>query len=204
MSFHLVKEFNTTFEVVIRDTGAVRVPEAKLRFGLIKEELGELLEAYEACDIVELADAFGDIEYVTIGAAQAFGIADEVEDRYYEILSDEELDDHDTNAIILSEKGHTLILNDLREAILYNDIDFVVEILASLLAINTAAAQNFQIELPSIVDAIHTSNMTKLGPNGEVIRRPEDNKVLKGPNYKTPTDDINKILFGDHYAPTGD
>ena len=30
---------------------------------------------------------------------------------------------------------------------------------------------------------VHISNMSKLGPNGEVLRR-EDGKVLKGPNYQ--------------------
>jgi predicted HAD superfamily Cof-like phosphohydrolase len=31
---------------------------------------------------------------------------------------------------------------------------------------------------------VHTSNMTKLGDNGLPIRRPEDGKILKGPNYQ--------------------
>lgn len=37
---------------------------------------------------------------------------------------------------------------------------------------------------------VHTSNMSKLDENGQVIRR-EDGKVLKGPNYKEP--DLNWI-----------
>lgn len=32
---------------------------------------------------------------------------------------------------------------------------------------------------------VHMSNMSKLGANGEVLRR-EDGKVLKGPNYQPP------------------
>lgn len=32
---------------------------------------------------------------------------------------------------------------------------------------------------------VHESNMSKLGENGEVLRR-EDGKVLKGPNYREP------------------
>jgi predicted HAD superfamily Cof-like phosphohydrolase len=31
---------------------------------------------------------------------------------------------------------------------------------------------------------VHYSNMSKLGDDGRPVRRPEDGKVLKGPNYK--------------------
>lgn len=34
-------------------------------------------------------------------------------------------------------------------------------------------------------DAVHQSNMSKIGADGKVIKR-EDGKVLKGPNYKEP------------------
>ena len=46
----------------------------KLRFALIKEELGELKEAMEKKDLKEVADALTDILYVTYGAGHAFGI----------------------------------------------------------------------------------------------------------------------------------
>ena len=38
---------------------------------------------------------------------------------------------------------------------------------------------------------VHMSNMSKLGPNGEVLRR-EDGKVLKGPKYQEP--DLKELL----------
>lgn len=44
-----------------------------------------------------------------------------------------------------------------------------------------------------ILNAIHQSNMSKLGADGKPIYR-EDGKILKGPNYKTPTDDIQRLL----------
>lgn len=201
MSFNLVNEFNTTFEVVVRDTGAVRVPEARLRFRLIKEEFGELLDAYEDCDIIELADALGDIEYVTVGAAQVFGLANEVSARYYELLNMFSADDLEEN-LLLMQDGQKLMLDDLRDSILYNRIEEVVEGLASILAMNTITAQQFAITLPAVVEAIHKSNMTKLGEDGKPIFREGDRKVLKGPNYTTPTDDINQLVFGEFYAPT--
>ena len=46
----------------------------KLRVSLIKEELGELIEAINNSDLKEVADALTDILYVTYGAGHAFGI----------------------------------------------------------------------------------------------------------------------------------
>ena len=46
----------------------------KLRIGLIKEELEELIEAMDKKDLLEVADALTDILYVTYGAGHAFGI----------------------------------------------------------------------------------------------------------------------------------
>jgi len=45
-----------------------------LRYELIKEELGELKEALDNKDLLEVADALTDILYVTYGAGHAFGI----------------------------------------------------------------------------------------------------------------------------------
>ncbi len=46
----------------------------KLRIELISEELQELVDACNANDIIEVADALTDILYVTYGAAHSFGI----------------------------------------------------------------------------------------------------------------------------------
>ena len=46
----------------------------KLRLDLIEEELGELKEAMNNNDLLEVADALTDILYVTYGAGHAFGI----------------------------------------------------------------------------------------------------------------------------------
>lgn len=42
-----------------------------------------------------------------------------------------------------------------------------------------------------VLEAVHESNMSKLGDDGKPIRR-EDGKILKGPNYKAPN--IKAIL----------
>ncbi len=43
-------------------------------------------------------------------------------------------------------------------------------------------------------DEVHRSNMSKLGEDGKPIRRPEDGKVMKGPNYFKP--DLSKFVKG--------
>lgn len=79
-----VQEFHETYNQPVRTTPSLDVPERKLRFDLIEEEFNELREALEADDIVEVADALGDIAYVVYGAAKTFGIPlDEVVDEIH-------------------------------------------------------------------------------------------------------------------------
>jgi hypothetical protein len=86
-------------------------------------------------------------------------------------------------------------LTSLKEGILTNGVMYVARTLKSILEDIDEAAAHFNIDLDYVVAAIHKSNLTKLGENGEVLRRPEDNKVVKGPNYKAPTGDIRAYLY---------
>lgn len=53
-----------------------------------------------------------------------------------------------------------------------------------------------------VLREIHRSNMSKLGADGQPVRR-EDGKILKGPNYTKP--DIRKVLgIGDIAVAPGD
>ncbi len=74
-NFESVRKFMKTFGQEIKKKP--QFPDdkiTKLRFALIKEELGELKEAMEKKDLKEVADALTDILYVTYGAGHAFGI----------------------------------------------------------------------------------------------------------------------------------
>lgn len=54
-----------------------KIPDAKrcaLRVSLIQEELNELKEAIEQNDLIEVADALADIQYVLAGAVHEFGL----------------------------------------------------------------------------------------------------------------------------------
>tara|TARA_Y100000591_G_C21654758_1_gene604721 strand:+ start:388 stop:759 length:372 start_codon:yes stop_codon:yes gene_type:complete len=74
-NFNSVKKFMQTFGQEVKKNA--EFPDEKiikLRFELIKEELGELKDAIDKRDIKEVADALTDILYVTYGAGHAFGI----------------------------------------------------------------------------------------------------------------------------------
>jgi phosphoribosyl-ATP pyrophosphohydrolase len=58
--------------------------------------------------------------------------------------------------------------------------------LADLVYVCFQYAENVGWDLDEALDRVHKSNMTKLGEDGQPIRR-EDGKVLKGPNYQPPT-----------------
>lgn len=76
-----IKEFQTIFglglhkEPVVPDTNTIL-----LRNSLIKEEVEELFQASITGDIIECADAIGDILYVLLGTACEYGLIDKVED----------------------------------------------------------------------------------------------------------------------------
>lgn len=73
-----VREFHEVYGCDISETPNPGTGELRrLRFDLIEEELGEFEDAaisYVEPNLVEMADALGDIAYVVYGAALAFGI----------------------------------------------------------------------------------------------------------------------------------
>jgi predicted HAD superfamily Cof-like phosphohydrolase len=72
----LVREFHVAFGATINERPTLDVPREliELRFRLIEEEAEELAEALSRRDLVAVADALGDLTYVTFGMALALGI----------------------------------------------------------------------------------------------------------------------------------
>ena len=70
----LVREFHEVYGQPIRLRPVLNVPEKQMRLDLITEEADEYKEAVETDDLIELADALGDIVYVAFGAALTHGI----------------------------------------------------------------------------------------------------------------------------------
>lgn len=74
-SYQLVKEFHQTFgHPVAQKPTLVGDDRQALRIELIREELFEFKEAVVAGDLVAIADALGDLDYVVNGAAIEYGI----------------------------------------------------------------------------------------------------------------------------------
>ena len=85
-SLNQVADFHRTFKAPILDTP--QIPSAdrcKLRVSLIAEELKELQEAIDNNDLVEVADALCDIQYVLSGAVLEFGLGEKFVDLFNEV-----------------------------------------------------------------------------------------------------------------------
>lgn len=81
-----VAEFHKTFQHPILDTPQIpSESRCKLRVSLIEEELKELDEAIQAKDLVEIADALCDIQYVLSGAILEFGLKDKFNTLFEEV-----------------------------------------------------------------------------------------------------------------------
>lgn len=66
--------------------------------------------------------------------------------------------------------------------------------LADLLYVVYGTADLLGIPLEAVFRSVHESNMTKVGPDGEVVRR-EDGKVLKPDSYRPA--DVHGALTGE-------
>lgn len=81
-----VAEFHRTFKHPIVEKPAIPAPKrCELRVSLIAEELRELKEAIEDKDLVEIADALCDIQYVLSGAVLEFGLGEKFPELFDEV-----------------------------------------------------------------------------------------------------------------------
>ncbi len=81
-----VAEFHRTFKHPILDSPQIPSEDrCKLRVSLIAEELKELEEAIQSNDLVEVADALCDIQYVLSGAILEFGMGDKFKALFDEV-----------------------------------------------------------------------------------------------------------------------
>ena len=70
-----VAEFHKTFNAPILETPQIPSEQrCQLRVDLLQEELDELSQALKDKDLVEVADALCDIQYVLSGAVLEFGL----------------------------------------------------------------------------------------------------------------------------------
>ena len=82
-----VKDFHDTFGLNYNDSPTVDLGKKiiELRFNLMKEENEEYIEAARNNDIIEIADALGDMLYILCGTIIEHGMSDIIEDVFDEI-----------------------------------------------------------------------------------------------------------------------
>lgn len=85
-SLNQVAEFHRTFNAPILKTPQIPAKErAELRVSLLQEELDELKKAIEDNDLVEVADALCDLQYVLSGAVLEFGLGEKFVELFNEV-----------------------------------------------------------------------------------------------------------------------
>lgn len=79
-------------------------------------------------------------------------------------------------------------LNELKEALEDNDPLETLDALIDLQYVLDGAFLSFGLQdvKQAAFEEVHRSNMSKLGEDGQPIRREGDGKVMKGPNYFRP------------------
>ncbi len=82
-----VKEFHTAFRIGHSEKPIADLGETKntLRYNLMKEENEEYLEAVQNNDLIEIADALGDMMYILCGTIIEHGLQHKIEEVFDEI-----------------------------------------------------------------------------------------------------------------------
>jgi len=81
-----VTEFHTAFQLNMNDKPIADIGKRNtLRFNLMKEENEEYLDAANNNDLVEVADALGDMLYILCGTIIEHGMQEKIEEVFYEI-----------------------------------------------------------------------------------------------------------------------
>ncbi|RIV20435.1 hypothetical protein DYU11_20520 [Fibrisoma montanum] len=85
-SLNQVAEFHRTFHAPVLDTPQIpSEARCRLRVSLLAEELDEFRDAIAAGDIVAVADALCDLQYVLSGAVLEFGLGDKFRALFEEV-----------------------------------------------------------------------------------------------------------------------
>lgn len=86
-TINMVKEFHEAFRIGNEEKpiGMIDEKDYLLRYKLMREENEEYLEAAEKGDLVEIADACGDMLYILCGTMLKHGLQDKIEEVFREI-----------------------------------------------------------------------------------------------------------------------
>ena len=101
-----VKKFHDAFNIDVSDSPTEDVPldRIELRFKLMSEENKEYFEAAKNKDLIEIADALGDMLYILCGTILTHGMQDKIEEVFNAI--------QDSNMSKLGEDGKPIYRKD--------------------------------------------------------------------------------------------
>lgn len=189
-----VEEFHTTYRAAISTEPNLNTGFENLRLDLIVEEILETLKAIMLNDNIEYIDGLGDLDYVIEGAAITFGITLDVANEDIVAYTHKSIPELigslvlATNALCMTLKDPGYISPTYHAYVVRKELELLKSIVWAI-----AHPDVSNIPLDKVIEAIHESNMSKLGEDGNPIFR-EDGKVLKGPNFFTPTAKIKAIM----------
>lgn len=81
---------------------------------------------------------------------------------------------------------------ELLEALQWGDPRFYAKEIADLVYVAIGTAVALGVPFDDVFEAVHRSNMSKLEDGEPTLS--EDGKVLKGPNYRGPEAEIERLL----------
>jgi predicted HAD superfamily Cof-like phosphohydrolase len=199
--FDKVKEFNEAFGIDIK------AQSKELRYDLFKEEADEYLNALND---VDRADAIADMLYIWAGTVLKHGLENEFYP--YEMLQAlkgryKNVGKYPVDYITHHRLtySNTLYCNEDTEKEFFTGTTMCEALLGSVLKDICIAIfkHGLQDNIEAIFDAVHESNMAKLGTDGKPIINGQNgvlypgkplNKVMKPEGWKDPKEKIFKIL----------
>lgn len=186
-------DFHRTFGHPINDQ-LMESATIELRRNLIAEEINELFNAVETKNLVEVADALTDIIYIAEGTAVAYGL--QILPRFHQFVPVEDtigFPTHEVTDALTTQMSH--LYGQYVTAALAGGAarGTVADTLERIVDLCLCAGARFGFDMDALFAEVHRSNMAKVGPDGQVIRR-EDGKVLKPEGWTAP--DIENVLWG--------
>lgn len=192
----MLAQFHSTYGVAgDSDFPTVPAPELRtLRRDLLREEYDEYIIAQRDLDVIEVADALGDMVYIAAGSHRTWGVGLSW-DRWERPSSPAMAPDLNTRLYATDTIRTAVTAYELASEAC--DPAAVGSALYRVILAVQVTAQLWQIPMGPVLDEIHRSNMSKLFPPDETNpdwhpKYRDDGKVLKGPNTFKP--DLARVL----------
>lgn len=164
-----------------------------LRKKLLEEEYNEYLDGEASHDLVEIADALGDILYIAYGTVVSYGLSTGFEGIYP--MPEQMIPGLPAPANVIRASSKERMMkawSDYAAAEEADDLYAISVALRKIIDECYSISVCYGLPMHVIFAEIHRSNLSKLDPEtGKPIYR-EDGKVLKGSAYTPP--DISTII----------